>query len=441
MVTGRMDMNTRAISRGRWVRRVSAPAACVAVLCAATAVQARGFSLRAYAYLDAERASSIRVVTEVSYTNLVFFKESEGYRAGFKIYVAVEDRAKKKVVKTAVLRGDVVARSYKETTLRENKSKISRTLVLEPGEYKIEATLAVKNTHITSQRAVTVVVPDFLASGIGFSSPVVFTVPADRVVAVVSWKDFQTGEKVADVGDPLDNTLTVFDKQPAVRFEIYLEENPREPVACDIFYEVLGVAKKRTIYGKRKLALTGVDDEFVLSFNVDEWQPGPYAVNLRVVTEDGKREATTSVQFTVGVTRAMLGYLFDETLEVLSLIASGEELEGLRNAAEEDRPAEWSKFWNERDPDPSTARNEALEEHLARVSVATERFASGEPGWRTDRGRIYIQYGAPERVERVSDVQYRGEYEIWRYYSLNRVFVFYDMFGLGDFRLVEGDLF
>jgi GWxTD domain-containing protein len=98
-------------------------------------------------------------------------------------------------------------------------------------------------------------------------------------------------------------------------------------------------------------------------------------------------------------------------------------------------------FWSRRDPNPATDENEALEEYLTRVRIVTERFSAMGPGWRTDRGRIYIQYGEPERIERLTDSQYRGEYEIWRYYSLNRVFVFYDMFGLGDFRLVEGDFF
>jgi hypothetical protein len=38
------------------------------------------------------------------------------------------------------------------------------------------------------------------------------------------------------------------------------------------------------------------------------------------------------------------------------------------------------------------------------------------------------------------DQRSSGEYEIWRYYSIGRSFVFYDMFGLGDYKLVEGEL-
>jgi len=50
-------------------------------------------------------------------------------------------------------------------------------------------------------------------------------------------------------------------------------------------------------------------------------------------------------------------------------------------------------FWQRRDPTPDTVENEFKEEHYRRIAYANERFASGIPGWRTDRGRIYIIWG------------------------------------------------
>ena len=58
------------------------------------------------------------------------------------------------------------------------------------------------------------------------------------------------------------------------------------------------------------------------------------------------------------------------------------------------------QFWFRRDPDPRTAYNEFKEEHYRRISYANERFAAGIPGWRTDRGRIYVMYGPPDRRQR-----------------------------------------
>src|SRR5580698_9042628 len=56
-------------------------------------------------------------------------------------------------------------------------------------------------------------------------------------------------------------------------------------------------------------------------------------------------------------------------------------------------------FWLRRDPTPDTEENEYREEHYRRIAYANDRFASGIPGWKTDRGRIYIEYGPPDEIE------------------------------------------
>jgi GWxTD domain-containing protein len=57
------------------------------------------------------------------------------------------------------------------------------------------------------------------------------------------------------------------------------------------------------------------------------------------------------------------------------------------------------QFWFRRDPDPRTSFNEFKEEHYRRIAYSNETFASGEPGWMTDRGRIYIIHGPPDQIE------------------------------------------
>jgi GWxTD domain-containing protein len=56
-------------------------------------------------------------------------------------------------------------------------------------------------------------------------------------------------------------------------------------------------------------------------------------------------------------------------------------------------------FWNRRDPTPDTVENEFKEEHYRRIAYANERFAAGKPGWKTDRGMIYIRFGAPDTID------------------------------------------
>lgn len=56
-------------------------------------------------------------------------------------------------------------------------------------------------------------------------------------------------------------------------------------------------------------------------------------------------------------------------------------------------------FWLRRDPDPDTDANEYREEYYQRIAYANEHFTSGIPGWKTDRGRIYIMFGPPHEKE------------------------------------------
>jgi len=66
---------------------------------------------------------------------------------------------------------------------------------------------------------------------------------------------------------------------------------------------------------------------------------------------------------------------------------------------DEERDQFIEAFWQRRDPTPDTVENEYKEEHYRRIAYANEHFSSGVPGWKTDRGRIYIIHGAPDEIE------------------------------------------
>ncbi len=66
---------------------------------------------------------------------------------------------------------------------------------------------------------------------------------------------------------------------------------------------------------------------------------------------------------------------------------------------DEEREQFIENFWLRRDPTPDTVENEYREEHYRRIAYANEHYASGIPGWKTDRGRIYITFGPPDEIE------------------------------------------
>ena len=84
----------------------------------------------------------------------------------------------------------------------------------------------------------------------------------------------------------------------------------------------------------------------------------------------------------------------------VTYIITDEERKAFKKLATDDERERFiEEFWRRRDPDPDTDENEFKEEYYERIAYANEHFTSGIPGWKTDRGRIYITYGKPDERE------------------------------------------
>jgi GWxTD domain-containing protein len=81
-------------------------------------------------------------------------------------------------------------------------------------------------------------------------------------------------------------------------------------------------------------------------------------------------------------------------------IITDEERSAFKQLAnDEERDQFIEAFWHRRDPTPDTIENEFKEEHYRRIAYANEHFPAGIPGWKTDRGRMYIMYGPADEIE------------------------------------------
>ena len=86
--------------------------------------------------------------------------------------------------------------------------------------------------------------------------------------------------------------------------------------------------------------------------------------------------------------------------EDVSYIITGPERQAWKGLkTDEERESFIESFWLRRDPTPDTIDNEFRDTHYERIAYANEHFASGIPGWKTDRGRIYVMYGKPDEIE------------------------------------------
>ena len=99
------------------------------------------------------------------------------------------------------------------------------------------------------------------------------------------------------------------------------------------------------------------------------------------------------------------------------------------------------QFWARRDPTPGDPRNEAQEEYYRLIAEANKRYREGGtaqiPGWRTDRGRVFLKYGAPDEILSRPLASGSNPYEVWKYTrGRARKYVFYDQTRFGNYVLI-----
>ena len=178
----------------------------------------------------------------------------------------------------------------------------------------------------------------------------------------------------------------------------------------------------------------------------------------------GGRDITRSAQFTMaglgetvaraaeqrevaretdqGYFGAMTALQLDSAQAPLGYIAKSRELaawsRGMSVAA---KRRFLTEFWTGRDPTPGTARNERREGFYEAIAFADRTYKEGGrktvPGWRSDRGRIYAKYGAPDDVLRRQQEGQAPPYQVWRYMSgKGAYYIFVDRSGFGAYQLV-----
>lgn len=122
----------------------------------------------------------------------------------------------------------------------------------------------------------------------------------------------------------------------------------------------------------------------------------------------------------------------------LQFIMTKDDYSNLRSGSRETRIHKFEEFWKKKDPTTETAYNEMMAEFYRRADYAMVTYRSlKEPnGSLTDRGKIFILYGKPTSTERILNPDGAPK-EIWKYYSLNKTFIFEDPSKQGNYKLAE----
>ncbi len=162
---------------------------------------------------------------------------------------------------------------------------------------------------------------------------------------------------------------------------------------------------KRSIYLFAALACTAA---FLPVYHVQAQQSGSTAAQASQPTDQDqeidplKRPRSDKERFAAqkAVRQELKGaYKTWLNQDVAYIITDQERKAFLNLSNDEEREAFIEQFWQRRNPNPDSPDNEFREEHYRRIAYANEHYAAGKPGWKTDRGHIYIAFGAPDSID------------------------------------------
>ncbi len=369
--------------------------------------------------------SRVDVYLQVPYEELRFVKEGEQYVARYDVTMAVytPDR---KLAQDRSWTVEVREKDFTQTVSSRQYSLTQRGIDLEAGEYEFVVNMQDQDSRRNAQLRRSLLVTDFGKDSVSVSDIML----VNRVTT--------EGEKrkiVPNISGNVGHLAEGF----FLFFEVY-SEVPSDSInlVCRVFD-----SKKAQVYQRDETQASG-GAKTQSFFKVENLNLpiGAYMVTMEVqptgtLALKSTLKASTSRSFTIRWSDIPFSITdLDKAVDQMRYVAKESEMENIRSATDpEEKRKRFLEFWTKRDPDPSTPRNELMEEFYRRVEYANKTFTHYQEGWRSDRGMVYIRFGPPEHVERHPFEVNTKPFETWYYYQLQRQFVFVDESGFGDYRL------
>ena len=344
--------------------------------------------------------------------SLSFQREPEGFGATYRVEITFERDGAAPIT---VARDEAVRVATFQETLRDDESVLFQQLFhLPPAPYRARVTVRDRRSGNQTTANTPIVVPAFG--------------PGSVTAPILAYQ--VTGR--AGSGAPLDillnprgtvayggDTLLAYIEGYGFPGPTEMPVEIRDAVDSVVYRGALPFAGGKPVEGH------------VLRIAPDSQPLGE--LTLAVGTGDSARKTRALVSFS----SAWVITNFDDMLNLLRFFGEDERINRLREAGPTERPALWREFYRATDPVGVTPENEALEEYFTRVAVANQRFRDeGVPGWRTDRGEVYISLGEPDEGFLTNPTLTEGSYIRWSYINLRLTIYFLDETGFGRYRLV-----
>jgi GWxTD domain-containing protein len=360
-------------------------------------------------------ADSVITVVGLSLENraLAFQREGNLFAAHYRVSISFQRPGTRAV---ELSRDEIVRVPTFQETLRADESVLFQQILrLTPGPYDVSVTVRDAGSTAESRAEGKYTAPTFN--------------PGSTSAPVLAYQATGRG----NVTDPLS---VVLNPRGAVGYGadtlLAYIEGYDFPAAATVPFEVLD-EQQNVIYNDSLHFRGGRPVESqVIRLAPDSISLGE--LKLAVGTGPNQRNVSALVSFS----QAWVITNFDEMLDILRYFGQDQRVSAMRKAPASERSRLWREFYAETDPNKTTPENEALNQYFGRITAANARFTDeGVPGWRTDRGEVFISLGAPDESIETSPGA-AGRVVRWTYLTYRLSLFFEDETGFGRLRLTPG---
>lgn len=394
-----------------------------------------------YAYFRSAEPDMIRLdlYYQIFNRGLEFKEEGHSLVADYELVIAVDDDDGQRL--------ETITRDRRVTVASEQKalSRIDHrtsqiNVDLAPGKYKVKFTLKDVGSGRTDREEL-----DVKLEGLTERAPQMSTVEFVQAFSkrgdkegVFDKSDFMLIPSVTRTFGREDDSKLVY------YFEIYPGSDSVSPVVLEtkIRHAAKGMQYRDTLH----LDLGDEPARQLREISLAHFVPGQYELEIILRGRRNKKLTDMKEPFEIVWTQeGMIRNDWKSAVAQLELYADDDdylppdglgEMKDLKTLKE--RQKAFDQFWLERDPTPGTPENEFKSAFYHRVALANHYFGMlYRPGWKTDRGRVFIRYGEPDEVDDVPFSPSAVPYQIWYYYTSGRYrkFLFVEENQDGDYRL------
>lgn len=369
------------------------------------------FHARAVPYRHGSAEARAEFAIRVPYREIKFLPKSDSlYEGLLRVTVEMWDRAEKRIgFRQQQARVQVTDLGAARDSLLGEVYKLG--LTAKPGKYAFRVTVEDMNEarmglvyKMKNQKRQGKVEGDVDLGAWLFRNPALSGIEtAWEITAAKEGASFQKGPY--DVYPHPSGYYGLYKDEVSGYYEIYDEPPPPEGRSYHVRSRLVSAEGDTTSMGEDSLRVTeGTAWPHAISIDASGLAAGHYHLVLDIRREGGATAATTSTEFDVlwsrDSWRAEAAEFYDVAAGVL---LSSEDAAKFRMLSMGEKEARIEKAWQDADPSPETAENEARIEFLRRVAYANQHFTIFQPGMFSDRGRVYIRYGEPDemKIERI----------------------------------------